>query len=1236
MAGKNIEVNVNQNNNQVILTQGASNNIDVNVNQSTNQVILTKSTTNTVEVKTLGPQGQKGDTGVINPNDITGSLRITGSLTVSSSFVDFTNTTAISGSTFSGSFVGDGSGLSGVTGEWDGTLNGNAQITGALVVTETITALGVVATDIAATAIESTTIAAASASITKFITPITVNGNISSIGVNANISSSAILGGESLTLKGKSFVTFDARPNVFQVGGSGHGIQFLTPITASGNISSSGTVIGQTGSFGRLEGLSPITVGDSITFTQAVTASGDISSSGAVVGLSGSFTKMVGTVGDEINLNRIGVGSIGNENTPVTSSYIVTVATKTANHPYSGSGSNNGYLINGIEAPYLNVYVGRSYKFDQNDSTNNGHPFRFYLDVDKTTQYTTNVTFGEEPTYTQISITEDTPRILYYQCSVHGKMGNAIYVLGNQDGQFNGAITAGGNISSSSEMFAKEFNASGTDANSGFTFLNFGGKPSISTDGTNLIIGSIHNEPIKLDNPVTASGDISSSGTITANAFVGDGSGLTTLPSGTLSSSAQISTEISGAFTAVSGGFSSRVTTLEAGGLSIPAGTVSSSAQIATEISGAFTAPSASFSSRVTTLEAGGGSGGSGIFSATGSIQSTTNNLEITGSLTATGVITGNGSGLTNLSFTGKTIDQWDALLPPDIPNVLNDEFTSSLAGWSTYNTGSTPFTSSVDTIRRRLILEQNDLSGNDVLAGLYKSAPTASSGNYEYAVWTKTNLNTTDASNNPGAGLFVAEDIAVSASANVYAIVLQSWGSVYRTSFQTWSSFNNVTDTTTKYVYNKGQFQRIRVSYASSGNQSTVGFDFSEDGIGWFELDSATYSGHLPYIGLVVNNDASTKQLRGQFDYFRVYDDATFSYVPSGSIKRIGLIGDQGDNFTVASSSFSTRVTTLEAGGGSVPAGTVSSSAQIASDISGSFTAASASFSTRVTTLEAGGGSVPAGTVSSSAQIASDISGSFTAVSASFSTRVTANEAGGGGSSGIFSATGSIQSTTNNLEITGSLTVSGSVVDFTKATTISGSTFSGSFVGDGSGLIKNKYINNALINPTSFVWGNTVASLTNNRMYGLVYQIDQKIPIDGLTINKGTTNGGNMTAAIYKYNESTNLFDKIANTEVNTFNTSLSGFQTVSITPTTLEQGIYMNVMHADTSHGSFGGYQQPKLDPPLGRDASGAIISGLIRYSYTYAHPMTGSIAPDASFGWTVITNFYQKYASFLLNQV
>ena len=52
-----------------------------------------------------------------------------------------------------------------------------------------------------------------------------------------------------------------------------------------------------------------------------------------------------------------------------------------------------------------------------------------------------------------------------------------------------------------------------------------------------------------------------------------------------------------------------------------------------------------------------------------------------------------------------------------------------------------------------------------------------------------------------------------------------------------------------------------------------------------------------------------------------------------------------------------------------------------------------------------------------------------------------------------IFQQTGSVQSTEADLVITGSLTVKDNIVDFTNATSVSGSTFSGSFVGSGEGL---------------------------------------------------------------------------------------------------------------------------------------------------------------------------------------
>ena len=113
--------------------------------------------------------------------------------------------------------------------------------------------------------------------------------------------------------------------------------------------------------------------------------------------------------------------------------YTVTVATKTTGHPYHNVGSSNAYVINGIEAPIIELKGNDTskpyyYKFDQSDASNSGHPLRFYNNAGKTTQFTTGVTTsgtpGQAGAHTTIAVDKDTPSILYYQCSVHANMGN--------------------------------------------------------------------------------------------------------------------------------------------------------------------------------------------------------------------------------------------------------------------------------------------------------------------------------------------------------------------------------------------------------------------------------------------------------------------------------------------------------------------------------------------------------------------------------------------------------------------------------------------------------------------------------------------------------------------------------------------------------------------------------------------------------------------------------------------
>jgi len=118
--------------------------------------------------------------------------------------------------------------------------------------------------------------------------------------------------------------------------------------------------------------------------------------------------------------------------------YEVKVAAKTADSPNFGVGSSLGYYINGIQTPIVELKGQDSskpyyYRFDQSDSSNSGHPLRFYNNASKTTQYTTGVTTNGTPgssgAYTQIAVDSTTPNVLFYQCTNHGNMGN--YVLHN-------------------------------------------------------------------------------------------------------------------------------------------------------------------------------------------------------------------------------------------------------------------------------------------------------------------------------------------------------------------------------------------------------------------------------------------------------------------------------------------------------------------------------------------------------------------------------------------------------------------------------------------------------------------------------------------------------------------------------------------------------------------------------------------------------------------------------------
>ena len=94
------------------------------------------------------------------------------------------------------------------------------------------------------------------------------------------------------------------------------------------------------------------------------------------------------------------------------------------------TGSGNKYVIDGTQQATVELVEGGTFRFDQSDSSNSGHPLRLSTTSNGThaggSQYTTGVTTNGTPgssgAYTQIEVASGAPT-LYYYCSVHSAMG---------------------------------------------------------------------------------------------------------------------------------------------------------------------------------------------------------------------------------------------------------------------------------------------------------------------------------------------------------------------------------------------------------------------------------------------------------------------------------------------------------------------------------------------------------------------------------------------------------------------------------------------------------------------------------------------------------------------------------------------------------------------------------------------------------------------------------------------
>ena len=182
-------------------------------------------------------------------------------------------------------------------------------------------------------------------------------------------------------------------------------------------------------------------------------ATGSVGDVLAAGGAKVTETALTGTVniGDEAvsgdaNLSVTGVSATTKiDKDDVTTVYTVTVVSgNPSNHPYYNQGSTNKYAIGGSTATadvVLTLTEGQTFRFDQSDGSNDGHPINIYEDANKSTAYSTGVTYnidGSSVTqsqyvdsstfnagttrYVEIAVPVGAPT-LFYQCYNHALMG---------------------------------------------------------------------------------------------------------------------------------------------------------------------------------------------------------------------------------------------------------------------------------------------------------------------------------------------------------------------------------------------------------------------------------------------------------------------------------------------------------------------------------------------------------------------------------------------------------------------------------------------------------------------------------------------------------------------------------------------------------------------------------------------------------------------------------------------
>ena len=203
---------------------------------------------------------------------------------------------------------------------------------------------------------------------------------------------------------------FNPRPDQAEDGGTGFVVITAPSITT--NFSMLPNTIPSKFELAKLSSnLGSITVIENDDTTSVDVSGVSASSSLGAPTITGNITQDVSVLGYAAT-SALGTPTV----TSTFTNFTITVASGTNFY-----GTGNKFYVDGVVSPTLTLNEGQTFRFDQSDSSNSGHPLRFSTDSNNSTAYTTGVTVVSS-TQVKIVVATGAPT-LYYYCNVHAGMG---------------------------------------------------------------------------------------------------------------------------------------------------------------------------------------------------------------------------------------------------------------------------------------------------------------------------------------------------------------------------------------------------------------------------------------------------------------------------------------------------------------------------------------------------------------------------------------------------------------------------------------------------------------------------------------------------------------------------------------------------------------------------------------------------------------------------------------------